>query len=204
MNPGEEKIYYSMQKRRDDAFKPLSKLFTRFGLSADMISYLGVIFMVLFVFALPSHHVLAFLLLFLRMMADILDGPLARYQKTDSDRGKFVDVLMDNLAFALFIFGTVRFGLIHGLTGSLYLFITELLIVLMIIRYNFKDTGRWFFYASAGALPYSLIYGSYVLFSWWAFGGHNRLNGSAQLFTVVMLIQAAREYWVIQGTRKKN
>jgi phosphatidylglycerophosphate synthase len=204
MSPLEEKIYYPLANLRTVVFRPASKLFTRLGISADMISHTGVLFMVIFVLVLPRHPVAAFWLLFARMMADIMDGPLARYQNTDSERGKFVDVLMDNLAFALFIFGTVRAGLLGGVSGSVYLFVAELVVVLRIIRYNFKYKSEWYFCARAGSLPYNCMYASYLLFAVYAFGGSNYLNGSAQIFSIILALRALTDYWSIQRTVKKQ
>lgn len=202
MHPFEERIYYPLAKLRTKAFKPFNRLFTAIGLSADMISYLGPLLMVAFIFVLPDHPVTAFWLLFARMMADVMDGPLARYQKTDSDRGKFVDVLMDNLSFGLFVIAVIRAGLLHGTTGSTYLFVTELLVVLMIIRYNFKHKSEWHFYASAGSLPYIFVYASYLLFAITAFGGKNYLNGADQVFTLIMIGKLLVDYREIQKTKK--
>lgn len=202
MSPLEQKIYYPLANMRTSVFKPFNRLFTTLGINADMISYLGVVFMIAFIFVLPHHKIAAFWLLFARMMADIMDGPLARYQKKDSDRGKFVDVLMDNLAFAMFIIGVVGAGLMHGTTGSAYLFVTVLLVILMIIRYNLRHKSGWFFYASAGSLPYNFVYLSYLLFAIYAFGGNNYLNGAAQIATAVMAAKALIDYWAIQKAKK--
>lgn len=202
MDPREEKIYSTLVAIRTSFFKPANRLLTAIGVNADILSYLGVLVMVGYIFALPDNLMLAFWLLFVRMIIDIMDGPLARFQHTDSDRGKFVDVLMDNLAFALFIFGIVRSGLLDGLTGSIYLFATELVVLLMIIRYNFKHKSDWYFYASAGSYPYNFIYASYLLFTVYAFGGNNYLIGSAQIFSVLLGLKAAKDYWLIQKSIK--
>lgn len=204
MQPNEEKIYAATGNFRTHLFRPLTKLLSSIGIAADTISYLGAALMIGFIFSLPDHKVLAFWLLFGRMIADIIDGPLARFQKTDSDRGKFVDVTMDNLSFALFIFGVLKAGFVHPLPAAVFLFATELVVVLMIIRYNIKHKSRdWYFYASAGGFPYALVYGAYLLFSIYAFSGHNWLNGAAEIFSVLLIYKAAKDYSVIQATKKR-
>ena len=56
-----------------------------------------------------------------------------------------------------------------GLTGSIYLFATELVVVLMIIRYNFKHKNSdWLFYASiaggfAIAYPFAFLANRYLI-----------------------------------------
>jgi phosphatidylglycerophosphate synthase len=198
MNPAEKQIYNLRVKILETPFRPLIKLLDLFGVNADIVSYSGLLIMVGFILALPHHLILAFWLLFARMLIDILDGPLARYQKTDSDRGKFVDVLMDNLAFAAFIFGVIRAGLMDGLAGGIYLFATELVIVLMIIIFNLTYKSDWFFFASAGSYPYNFIYTIYLLFTCYVFGSHNYLTGAAQIFSVLLGLKAIKDYWLIQ------
>ncbi|MBI2588930.1 CDP-alcohol phosphatidyltransferase family protein [Candidatus Saccharibacteria bacterium] len=204
MQPSEEKIYNQLAQLRTMAFRPLNKILTSLGMTADSLSYLAVFLMVLFVFVSQHNLRLGFWLIVARMLADVLDGPLARYQKTASDRGKFVDVLMDNLGFALFIIGVVKAGIINSLPAITYLFATELVVVLMIIRFNLKRRSNWLFYASAGSFPYNFVYGSYLLYGLYAFGGGNYLNGAAQIFSILLIAKAALDYWIIQKIPDKK
>lgn len=203
MNPLEEKIYYPLAKLRTVVFRPANRFFTALHVNADMLSYFGVLLMVMFVAVAPTHAVAGFWLIVGRMFADIMDGPLARYQKTDSDRGKFVDVLMDNLGFALFVFGVIRAGWLDGFIGSIFLFLTALVVVLMIIRYNLKHKSRWYFYASAGSLPYNFVYATYILYAFYAFGGNNYLNGAAVIFSIILGLKALVDYWSVQKLHTK-
>lgn len=204
MQPSEQKIYNLRVTLFAAPLRPLIKLLTSLGISADMVSYTGVLLMVVFIFVVKGHPVAGFWLLAARIFADILDGPMARDQKTDSDRGKFVDVLMDNLGFALYVFGIVYASLVSGITGSVYLFATELVILLMVIRFNFKHKSNWLFYASAGSYPYNFVYASYLLYVVYAFGGHNYLNSSAKIFSVLLVVKAIVDYWMIQKTRPRQ
>lgn len=204
MQPSEEKIYNQLAQLRTVVFKPFNKILTALGVTADLLSYLAVLLMV--VFAIVSQHnlKLGFWLIVARMLADVLDGPLARYQKTASDRGKFVDVLMDNLGFALFIIGVVMAGVLAGLPAITYLFATELVVVLMIIRFNLKHRSNWLFYASAGSFPYNFVYASYLLYGLYAFGGSNYLNGAAEIFSSLLVVKAGLDYWAIQKMKPKG
>lgn len=202
MNPSERRIYDLRIKLLETPLRPIIKLLTFMGIGADAISYTGVAVMFAFVLVVPHNPVAGFWLLFARMLLDVIDGPLARYQKTDSDRGKFVDVLMDNTGFALFILGVTRVGLMHGSSAVAYLFLTELVVVLMIIRYNFKHRSDWFFQASAGSFPYNFEALSYLIFAYYAFTETNYLNGAAQIFTVILAVKAITDYWAIQKTKK--
>lgn len=203
MNPLEQKIYYPLAKLRTVAFRPFSALFTAVGISADMLSYLGVLLMITFIFTVTNHPRAAFWLLFGRMVADIMDGPLARYQKTDSDRGKFVDVLADVSGFALFVVGLSYSGQLRGVWATLFIFLSLLVVVLMVISNNLEHKSKdWFFFSSAGSYPHILIYASYLVFGWYAFGHSNYLNGAAHLFCALLAGKAVAEFWAIQKTKK--
>lgn len=199
MNKSEEKIYYKFSGLRTDFFRPISKTLTFFHITPDILSYKGLLLMVAFIFVAGHSLVWGFWLIVSRMLLDILDGPLARYQKSGSDRGKFIDVLMDQLGFAMFIFGVIKLGLVSGLIGAIYLYFIVLVTILMIMKNSFKHKSDWLFFASAGAFPYTLMYFSYILYGWYAFGGNNYLNGSPKIFIVLLVTKAMTDYWAIRS-----
>lgn len=199
MNKSEEKIYYRFSKLRTNMFQPLAKLLTKLHIGPDLLSYKGMLLMVLFIFVASHSLVLGFWLIVCRMLIDTIDGPLARYQNTGSDRGKFIDVLMDQLGFAMFIFGIIKLGLISGLVGAVYLYFVALVTILMIIRNSFNRHSDWLFFASAGAFPYLMIYVSYALFGFYAFGGNNYLAISSKIFIILLVIKAVLDYSAIRS-----
>lgn len=204
MNKSEEKIYYKFASLRTKFFNPISKVLTFFHITPDILSYKGVLLMVAFIFVAGHSLIWGFWLIVIRMIIDCLDGSLARYQKIDSDRGKFVDVLMDQLGFAMFIFGIIKLGLITGLVGALYLYFIVLVTVLMVIKNNFYRKSNWLFFASAGGFPYTLVYISYILYGFYAYGGSNYLNGSSKIFTGVLVIKAVMDYWAVRTYEYKK
>lgn len=58
----------------------------------------------------------------LAIFLDLLDGPLARFQKICSDKGKFIDMFCDILVFSLFVLGLIYADLLIGLVGSILIF----------------------------------------------------------------------------------
>ena len=204
MSPIEEKIYKTFARFRTQIFSPLSRILTVLRVTADMLSYLGAIVMAAFILVLTHHPRWALALLAGRMLIDITDGPLARYQKTDSDRGKFVDVLMDNVSFWLFLVGIVRIGYLHAASALVYLFLTELCVLLVIFKYNLNHKSSWFFYASAGSYPYNFVYAMYALFAYLVLGGNNYLNGAALIFSVLLGFKILIDYRTVQKASPKN
>lgn len=198
MNKSEEKIYFRFANLRTNFFQPISKFLTYLHITPDILSYKGMLLMVAFIFVASHSLIWGFWLIVIRMLLDCLDGPLARYQKTGSDQGKFVDVLMDQLGFAMFIFGIIKLGLVSGLVGAMYLYFVALVTILMIIKNSFKRQSDWLFFASAGAFPYVLIYLSYALFGLYAYGGSNYLDGSSKIFTALLVAKAIMDYRMVR------
>ena len=60
MNPAEKKIYDALAKKRTSFFSPLNKVLTRLGINADILSYLGVGLMIVFIYEVNKNLKLAF------------------------------------------------------------------------------------------------------------------------------------------------
>lgn len=204
MSPIEKRIYDLLANTRNAFLRPINIALTKIGVRADTISYLGVALMIGFILNVSTSPKTAFWFLVARVLADLMDGPLARYQKSASDRGKFVDVVMDNLGFVLFIIGVIKAGLIEGYLGAGFLFATELVVVLMIISFNLTHKSRWLFFASAGSFPYNFMYLGYIGFIYYAFGGTNHLQTIAQVSSVLLSLKAVEQFYKLQAIPDKN
>lgn len=199
----EVKIYDWFAQLRTAAFKPLLKFLDLLRITPDLLSYFGIGLMIAFIFIIDTNPVGGFWLIIARTFIDSIDGSLARYQKIDNDRGKFVDVMADQLGFALYIFGIVKVGLSEGLPAMMFLYFTVILTVLMIIKKSLHKKSDWLLYGQAGALPYVLIYMSYIFFGIYAFGGHNYLSSSCKIFAAILIAKTVLDFWIIRNTEFK-
>ena len=196
----EEATYKSIALKRSRFFRPIAVVLAKLGFTHNVLSYMGVVSMIAFVVVVGEHRVLAFWLMVLMLLFDQLDGALARYQKTDSDRGKFVDVVVDSTTFSLFIAGLMGAGLISGLAGGIYIYFGLLSRVLMIIRNNIGRNNDWLFYAGAGILPSTFIYATYALFGLSVLFDLNYLQSSTVIFSWLLVLKSVTDYKTIRNS----
>ena len=100
------------QGYRGVIFKPLLIIFHRFGLSANILTnirlLLGVVFLFWFYY---GDEFLATLFLLFILLLDAFDGALARFQNRSSDRGRFLDILIDSVIYSFTILALFKFKL---------------------------------------------------------------------------------------------
>ncbi|MFA6547666.1 MAG: CDP-alcohol phosphatidyltransferase family protein [Candidatus Magasanikbacteria bacterium] len=104
-----DKINYKGQEIRARLFDPVLRFLTKCKITANGITNfrlaLGV-FAVILGFYFYRYDEAIFLLLIVGVL-DLLDGALARFQNKSSDRGKFLDIFVDYLAYGFVLFLTL-------------------------------------------------------------------------------------------------
>lgn len=96
----------------DAAVKPIGNSLKRAGISADLITAVGIGMAVLAAVAIGSGHLrLGFLLLILTGIPDLLDGAVAKASGKSSLRGAFFDSVSDRLTDGL-LFGGIAYYLV--------------------------------------------------------------------------------------------
>ena len=88
--------------------RPLLKIFKKTSLSANNITILGSIFGLsgVTIFFFEENFLfkfLSFILVYLYLVFDFIDGDLARYKNQASDKGYFLDIFFDKLIFIILI-----------------------------------------------------------------------------------------------------
>jgi|GEM_PF-2212220 phosphatidylglycerophosphate synthase len=199
-NLTEEKIYYRFRRIRDPFFRPFAKIFALLGFKPEGLGYLGVGLMLLFIYFVRINPIISLCLLAGAMLLDLIDGNLARYLGTGSDRGKFIDVLIDNLNFTLFIVGLVWGNLLAGVVATVLVYFMLLAKILMIIRKNISRDSDWLIRPMAGALPNTIVYLSYLFFVFYCFWGVNYFDIIASGFSLVLIAKVVSEYWTVKNT----
>lgn len=107
-----------MVEKRDAALRPLARVATEAGITANVVSGAGVAAMLLFVgFALQGWLALSVLPLALSIFFDLFDGTLARYQGKASERGRKIDLAVDTTNFVIFAVGLALEKLWHPLSA---------------------------------------------------------------------------------------
>lgn len=198
MTPWQKKFYEISTQKRDKILHPVSWLLTKLQLSPNAITLCGIISMLFFVYFLPQNSNLALIFVFLTIFLDMLDGALARFQKTSSDRGKFIDVSADALNFSLFLFGLGRAGFINPSIITILIFSAIISRILRIL-YNSSDLpSDWLFRPVAGCLPNVVSFSCYFLFALEIFLDYAIITGQILFgFALILLIDSGRHFYKI-------
>ncbi len=200
----EEGIYTWFATVRTKILAPLARVLAAVGITPDMVSYAGGLVMIGFVFVIPSDPQTALWLLLFMLFLDMLDGSLARTMKIDSDRGKFTDVVMDALNFALFITGVVYAELLSGAVAVTLVHFMLLSKILLIVKKNLGKKTDWIIHPVAGAFPNIFVFLLYGLFAGWVFGMPNLLGEVAMISTFCLVIKAGADYRTMRAVILKN
>ncbi|MEK7185277.1 MAG: CDP-alcohol phosphatidyltransferase family protein [Patescibacteria group bacterium] len=98
---------------RQKFFGPFLRVCTEFGISANFISNLrlalGALF--LFVWFRFNFPILSAILILFVLLLDLFDGPLAHFQRKNSDRGKFLDVLIDQVVSSFMLIALLKLNI---------------------------------------------------------------------------------------------
>ncbi len=97
---------------------------TQYGVSPNQLTLLSLVVGLVFcpLFALDIK-LIAFLMLFLHVLLDGVDGPLARFQGTASSQGSFADTMVDQLVITFTTIALIASGYIGTWPGGLYIFL---------------------------------------------------------------------------------
>ncbi len=148
-----EKKYFQFASLRDVYLRPLAKLITLLGISASWVSYSGIFLMLGFILTVKFNRKAALLFMILAFGMDFVDGVVARYQQQASDRGKFIDMVADNIIFTLYVIGVSYAELLPGLWALLLVYVMVLSKLFRAIYNAFNYRSDWFFKSLAGFLP---------------------------------------------------
>ena len=175
---------------RDHRLRRLNRLFTRFGMSAMTISALKVVFALLYLYFLPDNFNVALLFLLIGSGLDLLDGPLARYQGLAHDRGKFFDILTDQLIFAIFILGLIWQELFNPLLLAYIVFILPVLFLIIIINKNEFMPSDWLIVPIARISYYKNVIFIVLLLAVYGVVSHERTGIALWIINLIMTLHA--------------
>ena len=190
----EQKIYERMAEMRTTLFKPLVRVLDKVGVTPNMVSYTGVLFMCGFAYFVAADPWFAMWLGVVAVVLDLIDGPLARYQKTTSDKGKFIDMICDSVVFTLFCVGLVYAGLVNSLVAMVFVYVMLMNKVLRCIRNGVFFKSKWFFKAVAGFVPNLIVGVMYGVFVFYVFSGLNWLMWGMELGSLVLVVDGFLKY----------
>jgi len=192
MKPGsiEDKLYNKFAKSKDKIISPIVNVLLFLKIKPDMITYGSMVSMILFFFVLKQNIGLATMFLVITSISDILDGAVARKEKSCPDKGKFKDVVADNVNFTIFIFALVYAGFLLGFWGMIVVYFMLLSKVFRMISHSKNYSSDWWFKAVAGALPNVIALLSIIAFFIILFGDYNFFNIIMPFFAGLLAIDS--------------
>lgn len=172
---------------------PVSKFLMKAGITADMVSYFGLIILIGFIYFAESNPIYASLFLLAHVCIDAFDGPLARLRKEEGDHGAFTDILCDHTGLIVVICTLIYFDLINAVLAGVYIYIYTVLIIFIIVRNKIKKPVK---------LVIRTKWYLYIVYGVWAFFGLNYLTYAVAIFTIAKIPTLISSYLIIKRNLK--
>ena len=111
----------TLQGTRDKVFRPIAKTLAKLGLTADLLSLLGLTFAVFAAASVACNWLLAAgIFLSLSLLIDGLDGVVARLMGSANSRGELLDVFCDTAGVLSIMVGMTEAGFVTVSSLVLY------------------------------------------------------------------------------------
>jgi phosphatidylglycerophosphate synthase len=167
---------------------PLVRLLARLRVSPHAVSLAGPLLGVVFVFMVRRDPRLSFLIWFVSVAVDGVDGALARYTGRASDFGALFDQVCDHARETLIVVGLTWSGALSPLWGSLYPFVYTAINVTLFLG-NYYGAP-----APLAIKSWMVLYPAVLLYLLW---GRNFLNWAAPLSIACMLFTIVHGLWLL-------
>jgi phosphatidylglycerophosphate synthase len=185
----EKKSIGKFKDFRTKIFLPISRLLNWLRITPNMVSYFGMLMLVGFIYFIISNPLIACVFLFLHVIIDAFDGPLARLTGKDGDAGAFTDIVCDHSGMFIVSIALIYYNFVDGFFAAIYIYIYTIMILLTIIRNKMKIPAK---------LVIRSKYYLYLLYGVWAFFGYNYMTEGMILFTLLMLPVTITSFFAIR------
>ena len=187
---GEGRIMNWSQNVRGVALAPVLRILERLRIRPGHVTLCSLVFGLGFCpLFLLGYSGAAFVFLFLHVLFDGVDGPLARHLGRDGDRGSFTDTVADQVVVAATILTMIGSNLAGAWAGGLYLFLYTVVVAFAMIR-NALDT------------PYSwLLRPRFLIYVWFVVEVHfwpATLNAVLWITTCLLALKALTGFLAIR------
>ncbi|PIR38456.1 MAG: hypothetical protein COV35_06720 [Alphaproteobacteria bacterium CG11_big_fil_rev_8_21_14_0_20_39_49] len=151
---GEMKFMLWGQEIRAYILAPLLNVMKEHGVKPNHITILSLVTGIAAALSINYDYGLTLFMLLLHVLLDGIDGPLARYSKTDSNKGSFADTACDQIVIVAIGLGLIDANLVTPLSGAVYILLYTVVIGFSMVR-------------SAMGIPYKwLIRPRFLLYIW--------------------------------------
>ncbi len=122
------------QRQRQRLFAPLFSLFTRVNITPLFLTAVGLLCGLIAAILVPFHLRWSAIFLLLHLLFDMMDGSYARYEKTASDKGAFLDIASDMIVILALALALIFTRALHPVIGAAFLFVYLVLVIFLIAR----------------------------------------------------------------------
>lgn len=126
--------------------------------SPQVVTNVRLLLALIFPFLIISQSLLAWICISLSIILDAFDGVVARHKKRDTDRGKFIDVLADQITFVLLCLGLIRLLPEISLVLAISTCSIPLLYLIAIVRKNEQEPSDWLIKPQARLIGYKILF----------------------------------------------
>lgn len=140
---GERNWMLRTQQLRARLFRPLLEILERVSVTPDHLTLLSFLCGLAFCPVYFWSQGTAFGLLFLHVLIDGLDGPLARHLGVDSRRGSFTDTIADQSVIAACTMTLMFAGTVSIIPGTLYVFLYTVVVLFAMARNSLGIPYTW-------------------------------------------------------------
>ncbi|EKD76291.1 MAG: hypothetical protein ACD_43C00163G0002 [uncultured bacterium] len=130
----ERAAHTKWRKQRTTFFSGILKILSRLGVSANSLSVVGILAVLLFPFLVSRHPYWAIFVVICHLFFDALDGPMARFQNKLNKFGSLLDIIADHTAMVMVVVGLLVLKLVNPIEAVIYVYVYIILIVLIIVR----------------------------------------------------------------------
>ncbi len=179
---------------REAALKPLLRLFVIIGINAHALSTLRILLAAAFPLLVLTYQRTAWLCIAVSILLDAVDGALARFAKTASDRGKFIDVFADQLTFSLLAVGLLRLLPELSIALTVSAFAIPALYLLVAVADNEKKPSDWLIRPQARLTVYKIVFLLILAGLWLQFWNLQTVNALLWLELIICSLHFSYRY----------
>ncbi|MEO0660230.1 MAG: CDP-alcohol phosphatidyltransferase family protein [Planctomycetota bacterium] len=179
---GERRWMVATQRVRSAALDPILRLCERAGVTPDHVTLASLAAGLAFWPLWTSSPAAALAALFLHVVLDGVDGPLARHTGVASRRGSFTDTLCDQAVVTASTIALMSSGKLGVVPGALYVYVYAVVVAFAMVRNSLEIPYAWL------VRPRLVVYGWIAVEVAWAPGWLDALVwASAGVLTLKML-----------------
>ncbi|MGQ9494400.1 MAG: CDP-alcohol phosphatidyltransferase family protein [Anaerolineae bacterium] len=176
-------------------YSPLVHLLAALDISPHVVSLVGPMLGLLFVYTVPRRPQLSFFIWLASMITDSIDGALARYTGRASPFGALVDYFADHTRETLIVVGLTASGALSPLWGSLYPFVYTALNTVLFLGNSYGVP------APIAVKSWMVLYPAILVYLLW---GRNFLNEATMLSIAFMSATIVHGLLLLSGRMDRS